>query len=75
MTTTYEKDLLEWHSTGQVALIDVQKGVVKKIGQPTMVRGIDPSPDAEYVRVTRMVKPFSYDVPATVLDRSRRLGR
>ncbi len=63
MTTTYEKDLLEWHSTGQVALIDVQKGVVKKIGQPTMVRGIDPSPDAKYVRVTRMVKPFSYDVP------------
>jgi dipeptidyl aminopeptidase/acylaminoacyl peptidase len=65
MTTTYEKDLLEWHSTGQVALIDVQKGAVKKIGQPTMVRAIDPSPDGKYVRVTRMVKPFSYDVPVS----------
>jgi dipeptidyl aminopeptidase/acylaminoacyl peptidase len=63
MSTTYEKELLEWHSTGQVALIDVQKGVVKKVGQPTMVRGADPSPDGRFVRVTRMVKPFSYDVP------------
>jgi dipeptidyl aminopeptidase/acylaminoacyl peptidase len=63
MTTPYEKDLLEWHATGQLALIDVQKGVVKKIGQPAMLRSLDPSPDARFVRVTRMVKPFSYDVP------------
>ncbi|HSC29121.1 MAG TPA: hypothetical protein VLD67_17730, partial [Vicinamibacterales bacterium] len=63
MTTTYEKELLEWHATGQVALIDVQKGTVKKIGAPAMVRSIDASPDGKYVRVTRVVKPFSYDVP------------
>jgi len=65
MSSTYEKQLLEWHSTGQVALIDVQKGVVKKVGQPVMVRSIDASPDGKYVRVTQMVKPFSYDVPVT----------
>ena len=65
MSTPYEKELLEWHATGQVALIDVQKGVVKKVGQPTMVRAIDASPDGKYIRVTRMVKPFSYDVPAS----------
>ena len=41
MSTTYEKQLLEWHATGQVALIDVQKGVVKKVGRPVMVRSID----------------------------------
>ena len=34
MSTTYQKQLLEWHATGQVALIDVQKGAVKKVGQP-----------------------------------------
>ena len=63
MSTTYEKALLEWHTTGQVALIDVQKGVVKKVGSPVMVRAIDASPDGRYVRVTQMLKPFSYDVP------------
>ena len=45
MSTTYDKELLEWHTTGQVALVDVQKGIVKKIGQPSMVRSIDASPD------------------------------
>ncbi len=65
MSTTHDKALLEWHATGQVALVDVQKGTIKKIGAPTMVRALDPSPDAQYVRVTRMLKPFSYDVPAS----------
>jgi dipeptidyl aminopeptidase/acylaminoacyl peptidase len=65
MSTTYEKTLLEWHATGQVALVDVQKGALRKIGQPAMVRAVDPSPDGKYVRVTRMVKPFSYDVPVS----------
>jgi len=63
MTTQYEFDLLEYHSTGQVALIDVATGAVKKIGAPTMVRAIDFAPDGAYVRVTRMTKPFSYIVP------------
>ena len=30
-----------------------------------MMRAIDASPDGKYVRVTRMVKPFSYDVPVS----------
>jgi dipeptidyl aminopeptidase/acylaminoacyl peptidase len=63
MSTTYEKELLKWHATGQAALIDVAKGTIRKLGQPTMIRSIDVSPDAKYARVTRMVEPFSYDVP------------
>jgi dipeptidyl aminopeptidase/acylaminoacyl peptidase len=65
MSTTYEKELLEWHATGQVALIDLQTRVVKKVGQPAMVRSLDASPDGKYIRVTRMTKPFSYDVPVS----------
>jgi dipeptidyl aminopeptidase/acylaminoacyl peptidase len=63
MSTTHEKDLLEWHATGQLALIDVATRSAKKVGQPAMIRAIDVSPDGKYVRVTRLVKPFSYDVP------------
>ena len=65
MSTTHEKDLLEWHATGQIAFVDVQKGAVRKVGSPAMIRAIDASPDARFVRVTRMVKPFSYDVPVS----------
>ena len=38
---------------------------MKKIGAPAMVRALDLSPDGKFVRVTRMVKPFSYVVPVS----------
>src|SRR5688572_21438103 len=65
MSTPYEKELLKWHATGQVALIDVAKGSLRKVGQPAMVRAVDFAPDGRFARVTRMVEPFSYDVPAS----------
>jgi dipeptidyl aminopeptidase/acylaminoacyl peptidase len=65
MSTPYQEQLLEWHVTGQLALIDVAKGTVKRVGSPAMIRAIDLAPDGKYVRVTRMVKPFSYDVPVS----------
>ena len=87
MSTPYELDLLEWHATGQLALIDVQAAAprdpkakvvkmapgagLKKIGQPAMIRSLDVSPDGKYVRVTRMTTPFSYIVPG----RQFRIGR
>jgi dipeptidyl aminopeptidase/acylaminoacyl peptidase len=64
LATPYDQALLEWHATGQVALIDVQSRAVRKVGQPTMVRELSVAPGGEHVRVTRMVKPFSYVVPA-----------
>jgi dipeptidyl aminopeptidase/acylaminoacyl peptidase len=63
MSTPYQFELLEWHATGQLALVDVGKGSARKIGKPAMIRAIDVAPDGKYVRVTRMLKPFSYDVP------------
>ncbi|HET7696144.1 MAG TPA: prolyl oligopeptidase family serine peptidase [Vicinamibacterales bacterium] len=63
MSTPYEEQLLEWHATGQLALVDVAKGSVRKIGAPAMIRAIDLAPDGRYARVTRMLRPFSYDVP------------
>src|SRR4051812_6599494 len=65
MTTPYEEQLLEWHTTGQLALVNVANGNAKKIGKPAMIRAVDVSPDAKYARVTRMTRPFSYDVPVS----------
>jgi dipeptidyl aminopeptidase/acylaminoacyl peptidase len=65
MSTPYQEQLLEWHATGQLALIDVAKGGVKRVGSPAMIRAIDLAPDGKHVRVTRMLKPFSYDVPVS----------
>ena len=81
MSTPYQFQLLEWHATGQLALVDVQTTVVKdpkskaakeafakavkKVGQPAMIRSLDLSPDGKYLRVTRIVKPFAYIVPVS----------
>jgi dipeptidyl aminopeptidase/acylaminoacyl peptidase len=63
LATPYQQDLLEWHGTGQLALIDVQSRAVTKLGAPAMIRSIDVAPSGLHARVTRMVRPFSYVVP------------
>lgn len=75
MSTPSELQVFEWHGTGQLALVDIPpagareprgraaaKGV-RKIGAPALIQHADLSPDGKYVRVTRLVTPFSYIVP------------
>jgi len=59
----HDKALLAYHTTGQLAMIDVRRKAVKLVGKPAMIRSLDPSPDGTLVRVTRMTEPFSYLVP------------
>lgn len=59
----YEKQLLEYYSTGQLAVVDVQRRRARRLGEPAMITGVDPSPDGMYAVVTTMTKPFSYIVP------------
>jgi dipeptidyl aminopeptidase/acylaminoacyl peptidase len=65
MSTPYEQQLLEWHATGQVGLIDVATGALTRFGTPGMITGVDMNPTGQHARVTRMKKPFSYDVPVS----------
>ena len=61
----FEMALVEYHSTGQLAIIDVKTGVARKIGTPKMIRSLDASPDAKLFRVTYLDKPFSYFLPTS----------
>ena len=61
----FERELMEYYVTGQLAAVDARSGAVSKIGAPAMIAAIDPSPDGKYVRVTRMDAPFSYIVQYT----------
>ena len=61
----YEKDLLDYYTNGQLALIDVKTKAVKKIGQPSLITDVDASPDGQYFRVTLQTKPYSYLVPVS----------
>ena len=59
----YEKDLLDYYTLGQLAMIDVKSKAVKKIGTPALITNVDASPDGQYFRVTLQTKPYSYLVP------------
>ena len=61
----HDKRLLAWHTTGQLALLDVRGKGVRAVGAPAMIRDVSPSPDGGWFRVTRMVEPFSYLVPVS----------
>ncbi len=65
LETPYDKAMLKYYTTGQLALIDVGSRGVKKIGAPTMIRSVDVSPDGRFFRVTRVTEPFSYVVPVS----------
>ncbi|MGB0543216.1 MAG: S9 family peptidase [Longimicrobiales bacterium] len=63
MATPYDEELLEWHATGQLAVIDAETRGVTNVGNPAMITSIDFAPTGEHVRVETMKKPFSYVVP------------
>jgi dipeptidyl aminopeptidase/acylaminoacyl peptidase len=59
----YEKELLDYYTLGQLAVIDVKSKAVKKVGAPALITNVDASPDGQYFRVTLQTKPYSYLVP------------
>ncbi len=65
MSTPYDFELLEWHATGQLGMIDITTQAIKKVGTPQMFRSFDIAPDGQHARITRMTKPFSYIVPVS----------
>jgi dipeptidyl aminopeptidase/acylaminoacyl peptidase len=69
MATPYDEELLEWHATGQLAVIDVSNRRVTEVGEPAMVWSLDFAPGGEYARVELLQKPFSYIVPVSSFGR------
>lgn len=73
MKTPYDEALLEWHVTGQLALVNVANRQVEKVGSPAMIWDFDFSPNGEYVRVTKLDKPFSYIVPVSSFGKTEEI--
>jgi dipeptidyl aminopeptidase/acylaminoacyl peptidase len=69
----YEKELLEYYNTGQLAVVDVQNRRARRVGEPAMISSVDVSPDGVYARVSTMRRPFSYIVPASSAGRAEEI--
>jgi len=55
----------EYYLRSQLAVVDLT-GAVARLGAPALYTGARPSPDGRHVLTTRIERPFSYQVPASM---------
>ncbi len=63
LKTPYDEKLFDYYATSQIVEVDVTTGQARKIGGPGVYTGVNPSPDGNYLLVTRIKKPYSYSLP------------
>jgi dipeptidyl aminopeptidase/acylaminoacyl peptidase len=63
LKTAYDEKLFDYYATSQIVEVDVTTGQARKIGNPGLFTGVNPSPDGAYLLVTRIKKPYSYSLP------------
>jgi len=59
----HDEDLLEYYTTSQAAIIDIESGSLKPYLEPGINWGLSVSPDGQFIMATRIKRPFSYIVP------------
>jgi len=64
LQNVHDEDLFEYYVTSQLALIDVRSGKLREIGRPAIFDRVAPSPDGRHILVARLVRPYSYLLPA-----------
>ncbi len=59
----HDEDLFEYYATSQLAYIDSSSAQVTKVGKPAIFEMAQVSPDGQYIMVSRIHRPFSYQLP------------
>jgi dipeptidyl aminopeptidase/acylaminoacyl peptidase len=70
LKSPYDEKLFDYYATSQIVEVDVTTGQSRKIGGPGVYTGVNPSPDGNYLIVTRIKRPYSYSVPYSGFARS-----
>lgn len=68
LKNSYDEDLFDWVMSTQLAIVDPQSGAITNIGAPANWSALDPSPDAKQLLASRIVRPYSYAVPASLFS-------
>ncbi|HYG99926.1 MAG TPA: prolyl oligopeptidase family serine peptidase [Terriglobales bacterium] len=63
LTNPHEEDLFDYYATAQLALVDTHTGKITPVGKPAIFESVSPSPDGQHILVSRVVKPYSYQMP------------
>lgn len=80
LSTPHDEDLFDYYATSQLAYLDAATGRTTPFGKPAIYTAARPSPDLKHVLVSRLHKPYSYQLPGRmfpeeieVWDRSARV--
>jgi dipeptidyl aminopeptidase/acylaminoacyl peptidase len=64
LKTRHDEELFDYYVTSQLATVDTQSGAATNIGAPAIFESIQPSPDGRHLLVERVVRPYSFLLPA-----------
>ncbi|HXG87569.1 MAG TPA: prolyl oligopeptidase family serine peptidase [Vicinamibacterales bacterium] len=63
LTSPHDELLFDYHATSQLAFVDAASGQRAPVGAPAIFENAEPSPDGNYVFVSRIRRPYSWLVP------------
>jgi dipeptidyl aminopeptidase/acylaminoacyl peptidase len=63
LKTSYDDELFSYYFTSQLAAVNATTGAKTLIGKPAIFAGVAPSPNGQYLLLTRIKKPFSHILP------------
>jgi len=64
LKNAHDEEVFEYYVTSQPVLIDIEKDKLTPLSDPGLITRVSPSPNAEYIILQYLHKPFSYLVPA-----------
>ena len=64
LQNAHDEDLFDYYVTSQLALMDARTGKPREIGAPAIFDEVAPSPDGRHILVARIVRPYTYLLPA-----------
>ncbi len=73
LKSPHDEALFDYYAPCQLATIDIATLKVTTVGESGIVTVASVSPDGNYIRLTRLKKPYSYRVPASRFPRTTEL--
>jgi dipeptidyl aminopeptidase/acylaminoacyl peptidase len=64
LSTPHDEELFDYFATSQLAYLDSATGKTSPFGTPAIYTAVRPSPDQNHLLVSRIHKPYSYQLPA-----------
>jgi dipeptidyl aminopeptidase/acylaminoacyl peptidase len=63
LKTVHDDNLFDYYFTSQLATINTTSGAKAAVGAPAILSSVTPSPNGEFVLVTKIKRPFSHLMP------------